>query len=375
MANLDRIVESFRLQSGACRLFGSPFTADLLQEATGALERGGVLADLIGEWPGHPVKDALPLRVTGALHAAVLTKRDATLVAAYPRQGNTADGAKAWPAAEAFIAREPAWMNAWLASPPQTNEVRRSAALFAGMMVLADTCKLPFDLLELGASAGLNQNLDAFDYRTGVWARGDAGDLVIETEWSGPAPPIAEPLIASRAACDQSPLDVAREEDRLRLTAYVWPDQSERLARLHSAIQIALRRRPVIDQRDAAEWIEEKMARRRQGYLTVVYHSIFLQYPPREIRARIDTAIRAAGALATEEAPLAWLRFEPEGVLGDATGGLRTFLDVITWPGGRRRILAEADPHGRGVHWFGHDWGKLCRPGPPISAMPASRSS
>ncbi len=45
MSNFDRIVESFRLQSGACRLFGSPFTADLLQEATNALERGGVLAE------------------------------------------------------------------------------------------------------------------------------------------------------------------------------------------------------------------------------------------------------------------------------------------------------------------------------------------
>lgn len=352
MSNLARIIEYFRLQSGACRLFGSPFTADLLEHATNALERGGVVAELLGDWPGHPAKDALPIRLVGALHAAVLTKRDAALAAAFPREGTAGDAAAAWRAAEAFIVGDRAWVTEWLQSPPQTNEVRRSAALFAGLMVLADQYKLPLDLLELGASAGLNQNLDAFDYRTSAWSRGNAGDLIIDTEWSGPAPPMAEPVIASRAACDQAPLDVAREEDRLRLTAFVWADQHERLARLRGAMQIAARRGTVVEKADAAEWIEAKLARRRPGHLTVVYHSIFLQYPPREIRARIDATIRAAGALATAEAPLAWLRFEPEGVLGDASNSLRTFLDVVTWPGGQRRILAEADPHGRSVNWF-----------------------
>jgi len=44
-------------------------------------------------------------------------------------------------------------------------------------------------LLEVGASAGLNQHWDAFGYETGSWARpGAPGAPVITTDWSGPPP-------------------------------------------------------------------------------------------------------------------------------------------------------------------------------------------
>ena len=79
------------------------------------------------------------------------------------------------------------------------------------------------------------------------------------------------------------------------------------------------------------------------------YHSVFLQYPPREVRARIVAAIRAAGEKATNATPVAWLRLEPEAVFGprDST---RFLLDVVTWPGGDRVCLAETDGHVRFVN-------------------------
>ena len=352
VTKLPEIIQSFRFQTGSCREFGSPFTADLIAAAGDALERGGVLQALLGEWPGNPMTDVLPIRLAGALHAVVLTGRDADLASCYPGDGRAGDGAAAWRAAEPYIESHFDWFTDWLKSPPQTNETRRSAALMAGLLTLAADCKLPFALLELGASAGLNLNLDRFRYETASWRWGTGEDVVIDTAWTGQAPPLVPFEIAARAGCDQNPLDPSSAEDRLRLTAFVWADQTERLDRLRRALDLAARAGTKVEKADAADWIEARMAARPDGRLTVVYHSIFYNYPPQATRDRIDAAIRSAGAAATETAPLAWLRFEWEGLLGGKPGSLRCVLDLITWPGGERRLLAEVDPHGRSVTWL-----------------------
>jgi hypothetical protein len=357
MAVQGMITESFRRQAGACRFFDSPFTAALLDGAATSLETGGILADLIGQWPGNPYFDALAIRLAGVLHRAMLSGMDPALAAAYPGPAGPGDGSAAWAAAENFIANHRDWVIERLASPPQTNEVRRSAGLLAGLLVLAAEHKLPFALLEPGASAGLNLNLDVFRYRNDVWSWNDpdaAGgdDVVIETKWTGTAPPLGPLEIAERAGCDQNPVDITQAEDRLRLASYVWADQPERVARLNRAVALALRRGTRVEQEDAALWLERKLAARRPGHLTVIYHSVFLQYPPAATRQRITAAIETAGSIATITQPLAWLRFEPEAVLGGSAANLRCLLDLITWPGGERRVLAEVDPHGRSVVWY-----------------------
>uniref|UniRef100_UPI0028AE432C DUF2332 family protein n=1 Tax=Aquidulcibacter sp. TaxID=2052990 RepID=UPI0028AE432C len=104
---------------------------------------------------------------------------------------------------------------------------------------------------------------------------------------------------------------------------------------------------------DAADWIKAKLAARAKDSLTVVYHSVFFQYPPQAVRDAITLAIETEGACATPEAPLAWLRFEPGGILGHEQKGASMILELIEWPSGRRRVLADLDPHGRFVHWHG----------------------
>jgi|HubBroStandDraft_1064217.scaffolds.fasta_scaffold00055_29 hypothetical protein len=352
MTKLHAVAESFREQSGFCRIFGSPFTADLLHAAAAALDRGGLVRELLADWAGDPRADVLPLRLAGALHAAVLGQMDAALSSAYPSVGRAGDGVAAWHAAESFIERRRDWVADRLQSPPQTNEVRRSAALMAGLLVLAEEYRLPFALFEPGASGGLNLQLDAFSYRNAAWRWGSGDDLLIETAWTGPPPPAAPFEIAFRAGCDRNPVDASSAEDCLRLASYIWADQADRLDLLQRGLAIARRRGMVPDKADAAEWLEQRLPDHRPGLLTIVYHSIFYQYPPAATRARIEAAISAAGRAATLDSPLAWLRFEPEAVLGGPAASKRTLLDVVTWPGGRRRILAEVDPHGRSVHWF-----------------------
>ena len=48
--------------------------------------------------------------------------------------------------------------------------------------------------------------------------------------------PDAEPSeIAARLGCDQNPLDVGNDADRIRLLSYLWPDQFDRARRLRGA--------------------------------------------------------------------------------------------------------------------------------------------
>lgn len=349
------VLDEFRLQSRFCAEFDSPFTSQLLAQGADDIEAGGPVARLVADWPGNPRVDAVSLRWTGALHAAALTGRDATLAAEYP--GARADWSMEpiWPAALAFMQREEAWMRTFMTSPPQTNETGRSSGLAAGFMWLAQHTPEPFHLLELGASAGLNLNWDRFAYAYTPWGRAGVDGAVIPTEIRGPAlPPWRDIAIASRAACDQNPLDPANADDRLRLRAYVWADQPARLARLNAALNLAQTTGVKVEKADAAAWTRRALAGELPMGTSVIYHSVFLQYPPREVREAIVEAIAAAGARTSPGRRLAWLSFEPESIVGGPHGSARYVLHAAMWDEGRRSdvTLAEVDPHGRHMTWL-----------------------
>jgi len=338
----------FAEQAAFCKAFGSPFTAALIDALGRDLEARGPTFDLVAEWPGSPRADAVVLRLTGALHAAVLTGRDRALAAEYPAQCPDWDAERTWSAARAFLVREREWVAAFIRSAPQTNETRRSIALLLGFLTLAQRFELPLDLLEIGASAGLNQCWDRFAYRTDTWSWGGPSSVQIDTEWRGSPPPLeAKPRVRSRAACDLDPPDLRRPEHVSRLRSYIWPDQPERLARFDAAVELALEQGVHVERADAAEWLEQRLAARASDAVTVVYHSVFIQYPPRATRARIRAAIERAGAQSS--APLAWLRLEPEAALDGPRDSSRLLVDLILYPGAERMTLAETDGHVRFV--------------------------
>ena len=107
-----------------------------------------------------------------------------------------------------------------------------------------------------------------------------------------------------------------------------------------------------IDRADAGAWVEERLtspttadAASTEEVATVVFHSIVLQYLPVESRHRMRDALHAAGAQATDDAPLAWLRMEPAGESAD--------LRLTSWPGGEEEVLATAGYHGGTIRWNG----------------------
>jgi hypothetical protein len=72
------------------------------------------------------------------------------------------------------------------------------------------------------------------------------------------------------------------------------------------------------------------------------------QYLPPETRSAIRAMMDEAGARATQERPLAWIRVETNRAT------FRHELTVKYWPGGENVVqLAEAHPHGAWVRWMG----------------------
>jgi hypothetical protein len=343
----DPLARAFETQSDVCARFGSAFYADLTARI--AIDLEGCVKALFTPWEGLSYEEqmgaAVTLRFLGALHDAALSGDDPALTAAFPPDG---DATAAWAAAKATIARDPARFAAFMAHEPQTNEVRRSACLLPGFLTIAAETKLPLACLELGASAGLNQLWDRYSYdfgAAGAW--GDpAAPLTLAADWTGPAPPLRARLeVASRAACDRKPVDIADAIERRRLKAYLWPDQTERLARFDAAAEMALAAGVHVEAADAVDWTLASAAP-KAGVATVVYHSIFWQYLPLRTQQALAEAVDIHGAAATSDAPLAWLRMEP------APGRLMPIeLRLTLWPGGGERRLAAVQAHGAWVEW------------------------
>lgn len=347
-ADLQQILRAADIQIAWCRGNAAPFTADIIEVIRDNLESGGALNPLVVPWPGNPMADALLLRITGALHYMVRTGRAPTLARFYPGYGNEPwDKAAAARAVEETVSANLALVREILTSPPQTNETGRSAVLMPGYAEIAKHTGLPLGVLELGASAGLNLMWDRYAYRYGDHFVGsNDAPLTIKAEWRGPWSGVTQlPSVVSRRGCDRSPIDLGDATNADRLISYVWPEQTERLARLKAAIALAQREKPALDKADAGDWLEKHL-KPAQGVATVVAHTIVAQYFTKETRARVRALIDAAGAKATKDAPIAWLSMEQYAM--DQLPELR----LSQWPGGETRTIARCHPHGAWIEWL-----------------------
>lgn len=335
---------AFARQAEWATKLDSPFMARLCGLLGERLDRSTETGRRVLGWPGtDPFGDALPLRLTGGLHALVRRGDAPGLAGCYPPNPLPDDEAL-WAALRPALAN--AELKTWLDGAPQTNEVGRSAVLMSGLLVVADSFPQPMELLELGASAGLNLLLDRYGYDLGGVCAGDSGSpLRFRPEWEGPPPPEARVEVARRQGVDLHPLDV--RHDGSRLLAYVWPDQPGRLAQLEAALAVAAEDPPRVETGEAADWLDARLSEPQEAGVTrVVLHSIAFQYFPEAAKAHIEAALQTAGAAATFAAPLAWLRYEYDPLDGRIT------LRLKTWPPGGDRLLADCHPHGSKVTWL-----------------------
>ena len=345
----EAVRTAFCNQVAYCRDNGAPNTALVCHALAELLdgERGGVTMERIRRWAGPALADALPLRMAGGLHALHLKREEPGLAPIY-------EGLRPTDATERVAAALETHDHAllsWLDGPPQTNEAGRSWAFAAAMLCLADKgCPADFALYELGSSAGINLMMRRYRFDLGgVEVGPSTSRMRIAPEWRGDPPPSGSFNIVEATGCDVAPVDLTDTDQALRLRAYIWPELTERFARMDAAVETANRFSPEIEKARAGDFIAKILAREpRVGITRIIMHSVVWQYISADERAAITAAIEEAGASATMNTPLAWVMLEAN------RDTHRHELTVRWWPGGAKSMkLATAHPHGNWVEWTG----------------------
>ncbi len=351
MANCDnhaRVRTAFFEQAEIVERMNSPITALICHTFGTRLTAESKIGHAILNWNGDArvTADSVPLRMAGACHA--LVRRGHPLAAHYPPHAlPSADSL--WAQLKTILETEPEVLASYLSSPPQTNEVMRSAVLMCGFLEIARQVQMPLSIIELGASAGLNQIPDHHYYQFGDAQWGNpAAKIKMQPEWRGaPFNAANAPLkIIGRCGVDQAPIDLNSEAAREKLLSYVWPDQGDRLIRLASAIELSRDYGVKIAMGDAATWLEDFPVSGKEHQCRVIYHSIFWSYLPVATQARLMACIDKMAQCATPAAPLAWLRYEIS-----TTDITRQELRLKVWPSGKDSLLCFAHAHGAFIDW------------------------
>jgi hypothetical protein len=266
----------------------------------------------------------VPLRLLGGLHYLVLAS-----LASWDEIDDALDGQ-----AE-FLAR---WMTE---QDVQTNEVQRSWGLVPAFLSVSDG--RPFDLLELGPSAGLNLLWDRYRYRysSGTWGEG-----TFELTGDDRVPPPAELFerhvsVGRRRGVDLNPIDVTTDHGALLLQAFVWPDQPGRADRLRRAIDVVRADPPELLQGDYVELLPALLADRREGEQLLVFQSASTQYLDVAGLERVRSSLREAAS----DAPLVFVS------TANAPEHNGYALEVEHHPQGRVTRLGVLDFHGEWLEW------------------------
>lgn len=317
------------------------------------VERAGPVAAVLAPFAEAPYEAAYVLRLLGGIHRLVLAGEAPALARHYPSTGGDGDAAAAMAAASELLVDPPAVVLDALTRPPQTNEVGRSAALGSGLMVVVAKYALPLRLREVGASGGLNLNADAYWYAQDGQGWGDRSSAVRFVDlWEGGTPPFSAPChVVDRRGCDADPIDVRTEDGALTLLSYVWPEPAERFVRARHAIELARRRPPVVDRADVRRWLADQLAG-VPGTALAVFHSVVWQYLDSGTQDAMRRLLGDAGAAATTDTPLAWLRLEPS-----PETYVPARLHLTLWDGSDDsppdHLLATTGFHGGPIKWLG----------------------
>lgn len=286
--------------------------------------------------PGQPV----PNMLFAAVHFLLLNGATHPLAAFYPSVGGT-DDSDSLSAFRDFCKKQDGEIGKLLETRRvQTNEVRRCTALMPAFGQLGKT----LNVIEIGASAGLNLLWDKYAYDYGNGRKIGNGSLTLTCEMRGNAPlPEEMPTVTGRMGIDLNPVDVTDSEAIVWLRALIWPEHAERMERLTQAIEIVKRDPPELRAGDALELLPQAMADAPDAAALVVYHSFTVNQLSGEMRQRLEEIFHQH-AQARD--------FFVVGLEG-AAGLPYPCLSLTTWHDGTptEETLADADQHGAWLAW------------------------
>ncbi|MBS2937622.1 DUF2332 domain-containing protein [Nocardioides sp. J2M5] len=295
------------------------------------------------EWALGVVEDAEVLAWLGTLPPV---KRQPNLVFAAARwHGAPAPGPYAG-LRRVLVEQEAEVRSTVMGRATQTNEVGRLATLTPVLALVEG----PLALVEVGASAGLCQFPDRYDYD---WApvgslRGSGGPLLTASA-TGPVPvPQRHPEVAWRGGVDLNPLDVTDPDAMAWLENLVWPEQDVRRERLRAAIDVARREPPRLRRGDLFDHLPGLLDEAAPHGTPVVFHSAVIAYLEEPDRRRFHDLMTGLVA----EGRCRWVSNEGPRVLPGVTGGRAvptgrfvTALDGVP--------LAWSHGHGHSLAWVG----------------------
>jgi hypothetical protein len=243
----------------------------------------------------------------------------------------------------------------------QTNEVRRSALLLPAFAAVAAHAGKMLALIEIGPSAGLNLNFDRYRYRYGTTEIGDPrSPLLLECEPRGPEPLVKVPAVDWRCGIDLSPLDVGNPADVAWLRALLWPEHTDRLALLESAIVIAKEHPPVLFDGDLFERLRSLVSSVADHSVPCLFATFVLNQFSPEMLSELRALLRELSeGRALYFVVMGFTEFiEPGAQLDGAT---KVWILRLRNGHGECSLSSIANPHGRWIEW------KPARPWKPWS--------
>ena len=353
-----RVVPDFGDLIDFYRSYGASSFADDEPAYAEVCENLGDHPELVELIAGHDPDAQQPNLLFAAVHYLLLGGLDHPLRHVY-------DGTSSLPVAPVFadavLTNRSAIDELMQNERTQTNEVGRSAVVALMLNDAYQRSQEQLSWIDLGASGGLNLNIDRFriEYTTGERsiATGPANAaLTLRCELRNGAPtiPSTHADIAWRVGVDRSPVQVADPSQARWLQACLWPSQPERHARMAAAITIAQAHPQRIIGADAVDGVAQALAEAPADTALVITTTWVWCYLPEATQKAVLKLVRESGRR------VRWYSLEGRGVVAEL--GQPIEREVIDSLVGRvemgegmpevSTVLGLSHPHGAWLDWY-----------------------